>query len=86
MPEISLEGIPKGHHPFSGGSSFSASPGPSNLCTSAAVWLTAHVRCSPCRERAAKMYARASYITPYIIAQTLVFVPVVYFMVGKHYH
>ena len=39
------------------------------------------------------MYARASYITavgfvelPYIIAQTIVFVPVVYFMVGKHYH
>jgi hypothetical protein len=36
------------------------------------------------------MYARASYITavgfvelPYIIAQTLVFVPVAYFMIGE---
>ena len=36
------------------------------------------------------MYARASYITavgvvelPYLIAQTLVFVPISYFMIGK---
>ena len=42
------------------------------------------------RERAAKMYARASYITavgivelPYLVAQTLVFVPVSYFMIGE---
>ena len=42
------------------------------------------------RERAAKMYARASYITavgvvelPYLVAQTLVFVPISYFMIGK---
>ena len=39
------------------------------------------------------MYARASYITavgfvelPYIVAQTIVFVPVAYFMVGKPHH
>ena len=39
------------------------------------------------------MYARASYITavglvelPYIIAQTLVFVPVAYFMIGEPSH
>ena len=42
------------------------------------------------RERAAKMYARASYITavgvvelPYLVAQTLVFVPISYFMIGE---
>lgn len=42
------------------------------------------------RERAAKMYARASYITavgivelPYIAAQTIVFVPISYIMIGK---
>ena len=36
------------------------------------------------------MYARASYITavgivelPYIIAQTIVFVPIAYFMIGE---
>ena len=39
------------------------------------------------------MYARASYITavgfvelPYIVAQTIVFVPVAYFMVGEPHH
>lgn len=43
-----------------------------------------------CRERAAKMYARASYITavgivelPYIIAQTIIFVPISYFMISE---
>ena len=51
------------------------------------LYFSAHLNC---RERAAKMYARASYITavgvvelPYLIAQTIVFVPISYFMIGK---
>ena len=63
------------------------------VCTLPAV--VTHHSCEVClcRERASKMYARASYITavgfvelPYIVAQTIVFVPVAYFMVGEPCH